>query len=153
MAARSIRAATSAADTKLMELSPRPNTIVEPLVRIGSPMMVIHVSMSAVARTIVHARPLARAAFRVVLGPEELEWTVGRRPHDRGEDEVPDAGPRAASMRLAFPARSTVCGETSPGPAKPWTADTTVDTPTMAAATAAGSPTSPIASSTPSPAR
>jgi hypothetical protein len=49
----------------------------------------------------------------------------------------------AAPIRCALPSRSTVAGETPPGPAKPCTAEITVPAPWIAVVRLAGSRTSP----------
>ncbi len=116
------RAATSVADTKLIELSPRPNTTIFPEVWSGRPMIWPQVSMKAVAGTMVQGMPLPRRASSAAC--------LARNSSMGGRGNVPTTDTRtmatpfraAASIRLALPARSTDAGEmTVPAPRSAWT--------------------------------
>src|SRR5271166_1130453 len=125
----SMRAATSAAETKLTGLSPRPNTRIFPEACSGRPMIVAQVSMKAVARTMAQGMPLARSVSSAacLARNSPIGWP-GAAPTTETRTNVAPAR-AAAPMRLALPARSTEAGETPPGPVKPCTAEITVPAP------------------------
>src|SRR6516162_5692004 len=130
--ARSTRAATSVAETKLTGLSPRPNTTIFPEVSSIRPMIVAQVSMKAVARTMVQPVPLARSissAARLARN-SPIGW-AGPAPTTETRTNVAPAR-AAAPIRLALPTRSTVAGDPRPGPAKTCTAEMTMPAPRTA---------------------
>ena len=102
--ARSTRAATSVADTKLTGLSPRPNTRIFPEVSTARPVIMPQVSMKAVARTMVQGRPLARSTSSAACLPRNssMGWPGDARHRYQNErradpgggvDQVGIAGP------------------------------------------------------------
>ena len=140
-------AATSTTDTRLTGLSPRPNTSGRPDLAAVRRSRSTHSSMNAVARTTVVGTPLA-AAWRSAacfIRNSSIGLSGAAPTTDINTRSAPAAP--AALTRLALPSRSTVAGEMPRGPTKPCTAETTTSQPATAAAAAAGSRTSPMATS------
>ena len=92
--------------------------------------------------------PLERAKFLAIFAGNLDEFFQVRIAGLRQQVEA-GAVARAADGRT--PSRSTDSGVTRPGPANPWTADTTVRAPATAGPSEEGSRTSPRATSTSGP--
>ena len=107
--------------------------------------------MKAVARMMVHGTPLARSVSSAacLARNKPTGWPAEAPTTEISTNAAPAAV--AASIRFAFPARSTEAGEMPPGPVKPCTAEITVPAPRSARLMLAGSRTSPRATSTPGP--